>query len=158
MDRLKAVQEYVNGILETLSPQARRDGYIHLYGVSQACTLLAIKRKEDEELAAAAGLLHDLYAYKTGDRADHAHKGAAFARGALDAVGVFNEKEKTKIIDAIYRHSDKAQTDTPFDEILKDADVLQHSLFEPKAPMAKCKEKRFKAMLQGKSIVSGLML
>ena len=150
MDRLKLVREQVDGVLSALPEEEKRTGYIHLYGVSQACAFLAIKRGEDAELAAVAGVLHDLYVYKTGSRADHAHKGAAFARGVLDAVGVFTEKEKIKITDAIYRHSDKAQVNSKFDEILKDADVLQHCLYDPAAERTGVKEERFKTVMNPK--------
>lgn len=35
------------------------------------------------------------------------------------------------ICQAIARHSNKADIDTPFDEVIKDADVLQHYLRNP---------------------------
>ena len=40
---------------------------MHLYGVSQACVLIALKRNENAELAAAAGMLHDIHTYATMD-------------------------------------------------------------------------------------------
>ena len=38
----------------------------HLHGVSFAAVMIARKRGENPELAAMAGLLHDVFAYKRG--------------------------------------------------------------------------------------------
>lgn len=66
MDRIEMVQEYVDDILQsTVNETERKCGYKHLYGVSQACAVLAMKRNEDVELAVIAGILHDIYTYKT---------------------------------------------------------------------------------------------
>ena len=43
----------------------------------------------------------------------------------------FSEEEKEFICTAIYNHSDKTMTHAPLDEILKDADVMQHVLYNP---------------------------
>ena len=62
MDRIEMVQEYVDDILQsTVNEIERKCGYKHLYGVSQACAILAMKRNENVELAVIAGLLHDIY-------------------------------------------------------------------------------------------------
>lgn len=39
----------------------RRCAYLHLYGISRACALLALKCEGNVELAAIAGMLHDIY-------------------------------------------------------------------------------------------------
>ena len=40
--------------------------------------------------------------------------------------------EETEIIcSAIWHHDDKSSTDSPMDEVLKDADVLDHTLSDP---------------------------
>lgn len=76
-----------------------------------------------------AGLLHDLWAYKSGSYDDHAHLGADYARKVL---GELTTTEETEIIcTAIYHHDSKAEVDAPMDEILKDADVIDHSLSDP---------------------------
>ena len=80
------------------------------------------------ELAAIAGLLHDIYAYKTGARADHAHQGAVLAKEIMQETGLFSEEEMETVAGAIHHHSDKDTVDSPFDEVLKDADALQHFL------------------------------
>ena len=41
MDRIEKVREYVDSVLMHISDTfERRCGYLHLYGVSQACTLI----------------------------------------------------------------------------------------------------------------------
>ena len=134
MERIGAVQACVDKIV---SGQAKeidiKFGYVHLYSVSQTCALLAMKRKQNVELAAIAGLLHDIYAYKTGSRTDHAHQGASVAKEILQELNLFTEEEIDMITGAIYRHSDKDAVDSPFDEVLKDADALQHLLIMPLA-------------------------
>lgn len=134
MERIGAVQGCVDKIITAQAKDIDiKFGYVHLYGVSQTCALLAEKRQQNVELAAIAGLLHDIYAYKTGSRTDHAHQGASVAREILQELNLFSEEEINMVAGAIYRHSDKDRIDSPFDEVLKDADVLQHFLIMPLA-------------------------
>ena len=85
MDRIERVREVVDDILLNMTDhEERRCAYLHLYGVSQACALLSIKRKENVELAVIAGMLHDIYSYANMDSQDHAHKGAEMAHDILN--------------------------------------------------------------------------
>lgn len=131
-DRIEKVRAYVDDVLLHIDNRAeRRCAYLHLYGVAQACALIAKKRQGNVELAIIAGMLHDIYSYKTMDHQDHAHKGAVMAKEILNELGIFDDKEIDMICDAIYAHSDKAVTHTSFTEVLIDADVLQHYLYNP---------------------------
>ena len=57
MNRIEKVREAVDAVLLNIADAGeRRCGYMHLYGVSQACVLIALKRNENAELAAAAGM------------------------------------------------------------------------------------------------------
>ena len=144
MNRIEKVREAVDEIILNMSDlKERRCAYLHLYGVSQACTLLAIKRKEDVELATIAGMLHDIYSYARMDSRDHAHKGAEMARDILDSLDIFTEDEKELICTAIYNHSDKSMIHSWLDEILKDADVMQHVLYNPLFDIKQHEQKRF---------------
>lgn len=68
MDRIEKVREIIDELLLTMTDyEERRCAYLHLYGVSQACALLSIKRKENVELAIIAGMLHDIYSYANMD-------------------------------------------------------------------------------------------
>lgn len=144
MNRIEKVRKVVDEILLNMSDlEERRCAYLHLYGVSQACALLALKRKENVELATIAGMLHDIYSYAKMDSQDHAHKGAETARKILDSLEVFEEEEKNLICIAIYNHSDKTMIHSWLDEILKDADVMQHVLYNPLFDVKEHEQKRF---------------
>ena len=106
----------------------RTSAIVHLYGVSLAATILAKKRGLDEELAAMAAMLHDMHAYKTGSYDDHAHKGADLAREILGELNLTTPEETDIICSAIYHHDDKHTVDSPMDELLKDADVIHHTM------------------------------
>ncbi len=147
MKRIQVVQECVDRVLQNIDDQTEREcAYKHLYGVSQACTLLAMKRKENIELATIAGLLHDIYSYKMSDYTDHAHKGSIIAKEILDSLGIFSSDEITIVSQAISYHSDKKTINSAFDEILKDADVLQHCLYNPLKNIAEHEKERFFAI------------
>ena len=129
MGRLKELRKYVDNELNRMEDVDKRtSAIVHLYGVSLAATILAKKRGLDEELAAMAAMLHDMHAYKTGSYDDHAHKGADLAREILGELKLTDEAETDMICSAIYHHDDKLVTDDPMDEVLKDADVIDHCL------------------------------
>lgn len=141
MRRLEMVRSCIAARLEpVLDGQAAAKAYGHLYQVSLAAVVLAMKRGEDAELAAIAGMLHDVYAYQSGSYEDHARRGAQLAREILDELNITSPAETEKICHAVACHDSKENIDTPFDEILKDADVLSHTLNDPAKPV-KDKEK-----------------
>lgn len=118
-------------LLNMPDDEERRCAYVHLYGVAQNCTLIALKRGENAELATMAGMLHDVCSYAKMDTKDHAHKGAAMAKEILTSLEITNEDETKVICDAIYTHSEKELVHPNFNEVLIDADVLQHCLYNP---------------------------
>jgi len=147
MNRVERVREKADEILLNMTDAAeRRCAYVHTYGVAQACALLAARRGENAELAVAAAMLHDIYACATGDRPNHAHKGAEMARDILSGMALFSEAETDMICTAIRHHSDKAAVHSAFDELLKDADVLQHALYDPLAELRPREEARYNAL------------
>lgn len=132
MGRVKDLQKQVHKVLKNMEDNQKRAGAIaHLHGVSLAAVMIAEKRGEDPELAAMAGLLHDLYAYKSGSYDDHAHKGAEYARELLTKMEITTADETETICSAIWHHDSKDRIDAPMDEVLKDADVIHHSLGDP---------------------------
>lgn len=144
MNRIEKVRAVIDEFLLNMTDcEERRCAYVHLYGVSQACALLAIKRNENVELAVIAGMLHDIYSYANMDSQNHAHKGAELARDILNSLDIFSEEEKNSICMAIYSHSNKEVVHEPLDEILKDADVMQHVLYNPLFDIKQNEEKRF---------------
>ena len=149
MSRIKELQKQVHKILKDMDEnQKRANAIAHLHGVSLAAVMIAKKRGEDPELAAMAGLLHDLYAYKSGSYDDHAHKGAECARQVLEELGI-TEKDETDIIcSAIWHHDNKDQIDSPMDEILKDADVIHHCLGDPTKEVKEHEKARYARLCQ----------
>ena len=149
MNRLEVVRSQADSALTAVrDDEERRCAVVHLYGVSQGCALLALRRGENAELAAVAGMLHDLSAYTTGIRADHAAHGAILAAQLLRDTALFTEKEITCICEAIAHHSDKTDTHASFDEVLKDADVLQHALYAPCAAVTEKERARFDRIMR----------
>jgi hypothetical protein len=132
MNRLEKLREKVDALLaQQPDPIERRCGFVHLYGVSDTCVLLADRRGFDAELAATAGMLHDLSTYETGDSTDHAHHSALRAQELLAEMGDYSPEEISMVAGAIRVHSVKDRVDGPFAELLKDADMLQHCLHNP---------------------------
>ena len=133
--RVDTVRQYVDGMLNNLTdPDERRAGFVHLYGVGQAGALIALRRgygREYAELAQIAGMLHDFAAYRDGIRENHAGRSSREAGKILTDAGCFTAEEIELICHAIGKHNDKEHTDTAFDEILKDADEMQHWLRNP---------------------------
>ncbi len=127
--------------------QERRCGYLHLYGVSQASALIALKRNQDVELATMIGMLHDLHSYKEMNTENHAEQGALLARQILEELSLTNENETNLICSSILNHSSKEIYHSEFDEVLKDADVLQHCLYNPLFPVREHEKARFQELL-----------
>ena len=133
MDRIEQLRRVIDDILrKNLDPEESRCGFVHLYGVSAICTLLALKRGLDPGLCLAAGMLHDIWNYKFQDNPNHGQLGAIEARKILEGLGSFSVDEVELIYTAIARHTDKESIDSVVDELLKDADVFQHYLYNPR--------------------------
>ena len=144
MSRLKELRKYVDAEINKMEDPDKRTGAIaHLYGVSLAATMIAKKRGFDPELAAMAAMLHDLHAYKTGSYDDHAHKGAELAKEILDELKLTDETETDMICSAIYHHDDKLVVDGPMDELIKDADVIDHCLKDSSKAVKEKEQARF---------------
>ena len=130
MNRLDLVRNEIDFILMNLTNvEQRREGYIHIYGVAQNCTLLAIKRGLDIELCTIIGTLHDIYTYKVGYVKEHALLGATIAESFLKELKLFTNDEIEIVRNAISHHSDKKSIQDEYSELIKDADVLQNSLY-----------------------------
>ncbi len=132
MDRLEQLREVIDDIVRNNPDKVEsRCAFVHLYGVSATCTILALKRGLDPELCSAAGMLHDIWNYKIGDTPEHGQLGASEARVILTGLASFSPEEIEVICRAIARHADKESVESDLDELLKDADVFQHYLYNP---------------------------
>ena len=149
MSRLKELRKYVYKELFKMDDQDELAAAItHLNGVALAATILAKKRGFDPEVAAMAGVLHDLHAYKTGSYDEHEHKGSELARQILKKLELTNPEETDLICSAIYHHGDKLVVDSPFDELLKDADVISHTLNDPTKAIKDKEKVRFESLYE----------
>ena len=144
MSRIKDLQKQVHRVLKGMDDNQKRAAAIaHLHGVSLAAVIIAKKRGENAELAAMAGLLHDLWAYKSGSYEDHAHRGAEYARQVLEELGITSKEETEIICSAIWHHDSKDRVDAAMDEVLKDADVVDHCLKDSSKPVKEKEQARY---------------
>lgn len=133
MNLLEQLRQVIDEIVRrNPDPDQVRCGFVHLYGVSAVCLILALKRGLDGEVCAVAGMLHDIWNYQVGDCPEHGPLGAVEAGKILRKTGSFSEAEIGLVCDAIARHSDKESIDDEMAELLKDADVFQHYLYNPR--------------------------
>lgn len=128
LNRARVIKELVLQMTEELPVDIRQRAVIHLFGVAQAAVAIAIKRGLNPEIAYICGLLHDYYKYKTDDREDHAVKCGDMVLPLLAKSGLFSVCEIGIISGAIAAHSDKDKTGSEYQELLKDADVMQRYL------------------------------
>ncbi len=147
MNRIEILREYIDQVLLNMTDTKERTiGYVHLYGVAQFCALIALKRGENTELATMTGMLHDIYSYARMDTKNHAHKGALLAREILESLRITNDDETKIICDAIYTHSEKEIAHSGLSEVLIDADVFQHCLYNPTFEIKEQEKDRYKKL------------
>ena len=139
MDRLELIREIVDKEFNKIQkPEMRRLAFVHTYGVSQMSALLATARQANVELACVAAMLHDVALYTLNcSHATHAQKSSEYARKLLTKTKEFSDDEINIICNVIASHSDKLTRHSGvLSEILKDADVLQHHLYNTNIPLS----------------------
>ena len=133
--RIDLVRKTLDDDLKQIKDEEiKRCAYVHLYGVGQAAAFLSLKRGYDRntaELAEVAGMLHDYVKYIYDEEENHAEKSSECAREILSKISKFSKEEVNQICKAIFLHSNKNEIDEAFDEILKDADEMQHYFRNP---------------------------
>lgn len=70
------------------------------------------------------------------------------ARDILNSMNIFSENEIEMISQAIYNHSDKSVVHSPLDELLKDADVMQHVLYNPFFEIKSIEQSRYSCLMK----------
>ncbi|MCK5757837.1 MAG: HD domain-containing protein, partial [Clostridiales bacterium] len=78
-----------------------------------------------------AGILHDLWLYCNFPLERDVHKihdeiGSRMAEEILESSGKYSKDDINLICRMIFRHNKKDETDGVYEEVLKDADALQH--------------------------------
>ena len=144
-NRLEILRNEMDKLI--LSSHRPRNYFSHLYCVSHFCTLLALRRKLNVELATTCGMLHDIANVNGSGGDNHALKGAEEAEELLRTLNLYNDEEIKIITTAISRHSDKKAVHEPYDELLKDADVMSHCFYNNDFPVHENEIIRYKNLL-----------
>ena len=146
-NRLEILRNEIDKIILNEKSDHVRTYISHMYGVARFCTLLAMKRDLNTELATTCGMLHDIFYMSGGASDNHAANGAKQAETILKDLQLYSDDEIKIITTAISRHSDKKNIHEPYDELLKDADVLDHCLYNTAFPIAQHEVERYHNLL-----------
>ncbi len=146
----RGLAEWAEAKIKTVIAQSPHDqnrgyAYWHVMLVFQFAVLFALRRGENHELAAVAGLLHDIHTFSTGDSTCHGPKGAEMLARDEECRRMLSSEELASVCQAISRHSAKDRTDAPLDECLKDADTMAHNL-ESAGRLGEVETRRFEAI------------
>ncbi len=156
MERLVYIRNYVDSLIEkiTVSPNKdiisiKRNELTHSYGVSMLCQILACKRGLNIELAAIIGHLHDLGRILFNLLDDsHGKIGAEEAFKLLKNSKKFSVDEIEIICNAIRNHMYKSEIGSPYEEIIKDADILERYYWKPELYKNYGGERLHKALIE----------
>lgn len=96
----------------------------HILGSIKGATLLANKRGLDPEIVTIGMILHDLGRIPTGVFEGHDLAGASFIKDLLERSGDFSQEEIELIIRLAKTHRQKDQIGDPYEECIRDADIL----------------------------------
>ncbi len=146
-NRLEILRNEIDKIVLNEKSEHIRMYISHMYGVARFCSLLAMKRNLNVELATTCGMLHDIFYMSGGASDNHAARGAEQAEAILKAMGSYSDDEIRTVTTAISRHSDKKHIHEPYDELLKDADVMDHCLYNTAFPIAQHETERYRNLL-----------
>lgn len=149
-NRLEILRNEIDKLIYEKQPGKIRFYIDHLYSVARYCSLLALKRNLSQEIAMSSGMLHDIANVNGGlpQAVDnHALKGAEQADVLLRTLNLYNDEDIKIITTAISRHDDKQAIHDPYDEILKDADVLSHCFYNPDFPVSEWEIERYNDLL-----------
>ena len=123
-------------ILDSKVPNEKRENSIewelkHSSSCIQIARILAEKRSLGKEKVEIIAALHDISAIRSGSYEKHGQKGSEIAKNILKKTNEFSNDEIEEICEAIALHSEKQiYSNKPYAELIKDADVLDCSLYE----------------------------
>ena len=145
MDRVLKVMSAVNHHFEkekNIASKSLLNEMMHTYGAGYLSAAIASARGLNMELAFITGILHDIGKLKkdTDSGISHNVEGAKIAKEILTNLNSFTHDEIEIICQAICNHPNKKVIDTEYDEVIKDADVIEKLFIERK----KYKNKRYK--------------
>ena len=97
---------------------------IHAVGSGKIGYILGLQRGLDPDLAAIVASCHDYGRIVTGKQEGHAEAGYGPVRDFLRGTGLLTDEEVEIVAKATKNHSRKSEVGTAYEEIAKDADVL----------------------------------
>ena len=100
-NRLEILRLEIDKLIYEKQPDKIRFFIEHLYSVARYCSLLALKRNLNQELAMTSGMLHDI-AKVMGCEGDHAIKGAEQAETLLK-LSTYIMTMKLKLLQQLYQ-------------------------------------------------------
>jgi len=125
-NRMESIRFFVQEMISSMKNEIKKqEAMVHLHGVSTFASMIALRRGQDPELASIAGLLHRYYYYKTGIHEFAGLNSAESVRPLIRDLNLFTNEEHRIILRAIFYHEDRCSNQGPYEEILKDAYVLQ---------------------------------
>lgn len=130
-NRFENIKKIAFDILQQRRSSELKNGWFHLSSVAALSGLLANKRCLNSEICQTAGILHDLWLYLNLPLDRERHKkhdelGASFANDILQESRLYSVTECTLIVKIIRAHNKKDMEHDEYEELLKDADALQH--------------------------------
>ncbi|MET1170707.1 CHAP domain-containing protein [Paenibacillus amylolyticus] len=139
--RLDTVRNLVHEML--LEESINKEGMlVHLYEVSNFASMLAMKRVQDSEITAIAGLLHGFYFYKTGIEHFPGPNSADAVRPILRSAEIFTTDELSIILKSIFYQEDTHLVHGPYEEVIKDAILFQIYFQNPNRNLSKAEISR----------------
>jgi uncharacterized protein len=136
LDRLFLIRDIVDDYIEKIVVDKnknlaaiKKNEYTHSYGVASLAQLLAEVRGLDIEIAGVIGHLHDIgrVMYNILDET-HAKVGAKEAERIMTNVDLFSIYEIKLICNAIEQHLNKTIIGGEYEELIKDADIMERYL------------------------------
>ena len=114
---------------------------IHMASCGRLGYILAEKRGYDTDLASCASAIHDFGRIQTGKQKGHAEAGYEPVKVFLKNSGLFTDEEVEMIAVAVKNHSSKSEVGGWLEEIVKDADVLDYSMYGNRMPRQEQQER-----------------
>jgi len=146
-NRLEILRDEIDKLICEKQPKKIRFFVEHLYSVARYCSLLALKRNLNQELAMTSGMLHDIYRVTNNTAENHGVMGAEKATEILKKINLYSDEDIATITAAISRHCEKSVIHGLYDELLKDADVLSHCFYNPDFPVDEREVERYENLL-----------
>ncbi|NLD47489.1 MAG: HD domain-containing protein, partial [Clostridiaceae bacterium] len=149
---MKILNEYLERLDDApdFSEGSQMGEMTHAYGTAYISAAIAQERGLNPELAFIIGLMHDAGRIAGNlEGEDHGKKGAELTETLLARTGKFSKEETDTIFLAIYNHSNKKDEGSGYEEVIKDADVVERILITKETyKSSKKKRKRLKASLE----------